>query len=109
MTALIEEIRQKIFDEQFEFSKHAVDQSIVRKILVREVREAISNGKIIEDYPDDKYGASCLISGSTQDERPIHVHCSYPARPLLKIITLYEPTLQRWNDDFTQRISSNNE
>ena len=41
MTSLIEEIRQKISDEQFEFSKHAVDQSIVRKILVREVREAI--------------------------------------------------------------------
>ena len=109
MTALIEEIRQKISDEQFEFSKHAVDQSIVRNILVREVREAISNGRIIEDYPDDKYGASCLISGLTQDVRPIHAHCSYPTRPLLKIITLYEPTLQRWNDDFTQRISSNNE
>ena len=71
MTALIEEIRQKISDEQFEFSKHAVDQSIVRKILLREIREAILNGKIIEDYPDDKYGASCLISGLTQDERPI--------------------------------------
>jgi Domain of unknown function (DUF4258) len=106
MTTSIEEIRQKIADEQFEFSKHAVDQSILRNILVREVREAIANGQIIEDYPDDKYGASCLISGLTQDERPIHIHCSYPSRPLIKIITLYEPSLQRWNDDFTQRISN---
>jgi Domain of unknown function (DUF4258) len=106
MTASIEEIRQKISDEQFEFSKHAVDQSILRNILLREVRESIANGQIIEDYPDDKYGASCLISGLTKDERPIHVHCSYPARPLIKIITLYEPSLQRWNDDFTQRISN---
>ncbi len=106
MTASIEEIRQKIADEQFEFSKHAVDQSIVRNILVREVKEAIANGQIIEDYPDDKYGASCLISGLTQGNRPIHIHCSYPSRPLIKVITLYEPNLQRWNDDFTQRISN---
>jgi hypothetical protein len=106
MTTSIEEIRQKIADEQFEFSKHAVDQSISRNILVREVREAIANGRIIEDYPDDKYGASCLIIGSTKDERPIHIHCSYPSRLLIKIITLYEPSLQRWNDDFTQRISN---
>jgi Domain of unknown function (DUF4258) len=103
---LIEEIRQKIADEQFEFSKHAVDQSILRNILVKEVKEAIANGQIIEDYPDDKYGASCLISGLTQDELPIHIHCSYPSRPLIRIITLYEPSLQRWNDDFTQRISN---
>jgi hypothetical protein len=34
MTTSIEEIRQKIADEQFEFSKHAVDQSISRNILV---------------------------------------------------------------------------
>jgi Domain of unknown function (DUF4258) len=106
MTASIEEIRQKIADEQFEFSKHAVDQSILRNILVREVRESISNGQIIEDYPDDKYGESCLISVFTQAERPIHIHCSYPSRPLIKIITVYEPSLQRWNDDFTQRISN---
>jgi hypothetical protein len=65
-----------------------------------------ANGRIIEDYPDDKYGASCLISGSTKDERPIHIHCSYPSRLLIKIITLYEPSLQRWNNDFTQRISN---
>ena len=38
----IESIRQKFAEDQFEFSKHAVDQSIVRQILVREVREAIS-------------------------------------------------------------------
>jgi Domain of unknown function (DUF4258) len=109
MASQIEEIRQKISDDRFEFSKHALDQSILRKILVREVREAIANGQIIEDYPDDKYGASCLISGLNQDLRPIHIHCSYPSRPLIKIITVYEPSPQRWNDDFTRRINSNDE
>ena len=56
---MIEEIRRKIAEGQFEFSKHAVDQSILRKIRVQEIREAIAIGQVIENYPDDKYGASC--------------------------------------------------
>jgi Domain of unknown function (DUF4258) len=109
MTSLIEGIRQRFADEQFEFSKHAVDQSILRQIRVQEIREIISNGQVIEDYPNDKYGPSCLISGLTQNQRTIHVQCSYPSRPLLKIITLYEPDPQRWNDDFTQRRIRNDQ
>ena len=66
MALLIEAIRQKIIDEQFEFSRHAVDQSILRQIQVQEVREAIANGQVIENYPNDKYGPSCLVSGFTQ-------------------------------------------
>jgi hypothetical protein len=58
---MIEQIRAKIQVGQFEFSKHAVDQSILRQIGVRELREAIVNSEIIEDYPDDKYGPSCLV------------------------------------------------
>jgi len=100
---VILEIRRKVAEDQFEFSKHAVDQSILRQIRVKEIKEAIANGRVIEDYPDDKYGASCLILGWTQTQRPIHIQCSYPNRELIKIITLYEPNPKRWNNDFTQR------
>jgi hypothetical protein len=95
---MIEEIREKISAGQFEFSKHAVDQSIVRRITVLEIREAVAAGEIIEDYPDDKYGPSCLVLGRTQAGRPLHIQCSYPSRPLLKIITLYEPDASLWVD-----------
>jgi len=95
---MIEQIRTKIQAGQFEFSKHAVDQSILRQISVQELREAIANGEIIEDYPEDKYGPSCLILGYTQAGRPLHIQCSYPSRPLIKIITLYEPDPVHWLD-----------
>lgn len=95
---MIEQIGIKIQAGQFEFSKHAVDQSILRQISVQELREAIANGEIIEDYPEDKYGPSCLILGYTQAGRPLHIQCSYPSRPLIKIITLYEPDPVRWID-----------
>ena len=95
---MIDEIRAKIANGLFEFSKHAVDQSLLRRISVQELREAIDAGEIIEDYPDDKYGPSCLIFGFTMTRRPLHVQCSYPSRPLLKIITLYEPDENLWFD-----------
>lgn len=95
---MMEEIRRKIAQGQFEFSRHAVDQSIIRYISVQELREAITTGEIIEDYPDDKYGPSCLICGFTLANRPVHVQCSYPSRPLIKIVTLYEPDPKRWID-----------
>jgi len=77
----IAEIHEQVAADQVEFSKPAVDQSIIRRIGVRELREAIYDSDIIEDYPDDKYGPSCLIYGKTTAGRPIHIQCSYPSRP----------------------------
>ena len=101
---MIEQIHAKIASGQFEFSKHAVDQSIIRHISEQELREAISRAEIIEDYPDDKYGPSCLILGFTLADRPLHIQCSYPSRPLTKIVTLYEPDPDLWIDWRVRRI-----
>jgi hypothetical protein len=97
--AITEEIRAKIERRQYEFSKHAVDQSILREISVAEVEAAIAyQSEVIEDYPEDKCGASCLILCYTQSGRSLHVQCSYPSRPLVKIVTLYQPDPDLWVD-----------
>jgi len=66
---LIEEIRSKVSRGQFEYSQHAVDQAIIRRISVQELCDAIATGEVIEDYPDDKYGLSCLVLGLTRAGR----------------------------------------
>ena len=86
--SLIDDIKAKFAVDQFEFSQHAVDQSLLESITVAETREAIAAGEVIEDYPNDKYGPSCLILGWTNARRPLHIQCSYPSRPLLKVVTL---------------------
>ncbi len=101
---MLDQIRRKILARRYEFSKHAVDQSIIRNVSVAEVEEAISGrSEVIEDYPEDKYGPSCLILGYTKSGRPLHLQCSYPSRPLLKIITLYEPDPEQWVDFRTRK------
>lgn len=93
---MIDQIRAKIQADQFEISQHAVDNSILRHVTLQEVREAFAQGEIIEDYPDDKYGPSCLVLGFTRNGRPLHIQCIHPSRPLLKIITLYQPDPDKW-------------
>ena len=69
----IVKITGKIGRRQYEFSKHAVDQSIIRSISVSEIEEAVTDKAIIiEDYPNDKYGPSCLIFGYTKQDG----HCT---------------------------------
>ncbi len=36
--------------------------------------------------------------GFTGAGRPLHVQCSYPVRPRVKIITVYEPDKDLWVD-----------
>lgn len=95
---MIDELRSKIAANQFEFTKHALDQSILRGITVQELREAIATGEVIEDYPEDKYGPSCLVFGLTKSNRAVHIQCSHPSRELVKIITLYRPDPEKWID-----------
>ena len=93
-------IREKIHTGDYYWRQHAIERSIERNIAESEVAEAILSGEIIEEYPDDKYGPSCLIFGRTSRGRPIHVQCCLP--PDIWIITVYEPDPNEWID-FSKR------
>jgi len=97
-TEVVEQIREKIESGQFEYSQHATDQSIRRQISVTELRDAMRAPELVEDYPNAKYGPSCLLLGFTNSGRPLHVNCSHGSRELVKIITLYEPSPMIWLD-----------
>ena len=86
-----------------EYSLHAVRQMIARDISPEDVVQTIQEGAVIEDYPKDKYGPSCLVLGRTVAGRALHIQCSHPSRPLIKIITAYEPDITLWHDDLRTR------
>ncbi len=67
-----------------------------------EVQMVIEQGEIIEHYPDDPRGHSCLMLGFGENGRPIHVLCS-PKVEFLAIITAYLPDKDEWEDDFRVR------
>jgi hypothetical protein len=72
-----------------------------RMISIDDIRYVIEHGKIIEDYPEDARGHSCLMLGIS-DYRAIHVVCA-PKAEYLAIITAYLPHPETWIHDFTRR------
>jgi len=102
MKVKINLIQEGIKQGEYRFTIHALERCIERNISPNEIREAILNGEIIEYYPQDKYGPSCLICGITKKNRFLHVLCSL--KPVW-IITSYDPTLNpiAWNHNYTVR------
>jgi Domain of unknown function (DUF4258) len=66
-----------------------------------EVEATIDDGEVIEDYPEDVRGHSCLMLHAPQG-RPVHVVCS-PKVEYLAIITAYVPEPNSWSSDFRRR------
>ncbi len=89
------------------FLPHAVRQMsrLERMISTTEVRQVIKRGELIEDYPEDVRGHSCLILGHGDNSRPIHVVCS-PKEDYLAVITAYLPNPQQWADNLRKRRES---
>ena len=74
-----------------------------RMISTQEIERIIITGEVIEDYPQDSRGHSCLILGLGQNNRPIHVVCA-PKNEYLAIITAYLPDALQWSSDFKRRL-----
>ncbi len=85
---------------QIIYSAHAVDEMNAEDELITtaEVRHIVFHGEIIEAYPEDKRGHSCLMSGVLESGRPVHVVCA-PKDDYLAIITTYIPSSEKWAAD----------
>lgn len=86
------------------FLPHAIRQMarFDRLITPAEVRNVIDAGEVIEDYPDDSRGHSCLLLGRGNEARAIHVVCS-PKADFLAIVTAYVPSEEEWDESFRLR------
>jgi hypothetical protein len=93
----LQDIRRQRYLGEFEFGRHAFRRAVERNISEEEIRQAGSSAELIEDYPDDKYAASCLVLRYTISRRPLHLQVSRMDTDLIKIITLYEPGPEQWD------------
>jgi len=76
-------------------TQHAHQEMVEEAIKLDDVLHAVSNGHILEDYPDHRRGACCLLHGVDADNRDIHVVCT-TTLPTLIIITVYVPKPPKW-------------
>ncbi len=86
----IEAIIFNINSGRYYYSRHADDERLNDELSLKEVEEAIRNGRILEQYPDTGRGESCLVAGFTGHGKPIHVVCGVDSGGMT-IITVYIP------------------
>jgi hypothetical protein len=98
----IENLKKHYSNDMVIISAHAAERFRQRKIKARDIRCAVLNGEIIEQYPDDFPYPSCLILGKTSDDKYIHVVMSDEGSAG-RIITAYYPDIYRWSSDFKLR------
>lgn len=98
----IEVLRKYYNDDMVIVSEHASERFRQRNIKARDIRQAVFNGEIIEQYHDDFPFPSCLILGKTTNKKDIHIVMSDEGS-MSRIITAYYPDKDRWSSDFKIR------
>ena len=91
----LEQIRHQAETENVRITQHAHREMVDEEISLNELLEAIVSGQILENYPEHRRGACCLVNGTTDEGRPLHIVCT-TALPVLIIITGYEPKAPKW-------------
>ncbi len=95
---------------------HANQEGINDLLRIDEVWLSIADtgAQLIEDYPSDPRGPSCLILSFSQT-RPIHAVVAYPAKryavqrhvaAIAFLITVYRPDMRphEWANDYRTRM-----
>src|SRR5262245_14978287 len=95
LEAVLERIRAQAVAENVRVTQHAQQEAVEEDITPDEILQAIATGEILENYPEHRRGACCLLNGFTLQGRSLHVVCT-TAQPLLIIITVYEPKPPKW-------------
>ena len=98
----IEQLRKYYQEDAVFITEHAAERARQRGIRGRDIRNAVENGFIIEQYLEDYPYPSCLILGKDMQGQSIHV-CMSDEGSASRIITAYYPDSTKWNDDYSER------
>jgi hypothetical protein len=96
-------ISAQVRSDNYEFSLHGEREREDEHILVTELEQSVMSGELLEDYPGDPRGHSCLVLGFTREGRAIHSVWGLLADGRVRVITVYLPLPPKWVDPRTRR------
>jgi len=100
---ILQRIREQIQKDDYEFTLHAEHGREDEHILVEELEQSVIAGELLEDYPNDPRGHSCLITGYSPIGRSIHSVWGLLPDGRVRVITVYIPLPPKWIDARTRR------
>jgi hypothetical protein len=94
-------IRSEIENQRYQISLHADDERLADGLTITEIESALADCQVIETYPEDPRGESCLALGFVKN-RPVHLVCGRNRAGRLVLVTVYIPSMPKWKDPYTR-------
>lgn len=100
MREIIEYLQLRVREKRYRLTSHAEREREADMITLQETEEAVLSEtcEVLEDYPGDPRGHSCLVLGFTQASDPIHLVCGHLDEEEFVVITIYRPDPEQWID-----------
>ncbi len=98
----IELLKSLVAKRKIKWTTHVAARIQERDISRNDVLNCIITGEIIEEYPEDYPNPSCLIFGSTLNDKILHVVAGFDDN-FIYIITAYYPNLEKFESDLKTR------
>jgi uncharacterized protein YegJ (DUF2314 family) len=88
---------------RLQWQRHALERMLERGISRNEVKQVLTEGEIIEHYPDDRPFPSVLVLGFL-NEKPLHVVIGVDKEAnWCYVVTVYRPDSDHFQQDFKTR------
>lgn len=86
----IERIREKFFNEEYEFTlPHFFDEMMEDDLEIEDIGRIIKTGRIRRKFTRDPRGTRYEIPGHSCDEREVAIICRIKSTGKLLLITIY--------------------
>ena len=98
-------IRNKGKAKLYRLTEHAIREKLADNLTAEDIEQALSVAEVIEDYPEDKRGHSCLVLGWCHSG-PVHLvigGLDIQENEELVVITVYRPDPSEWEPDWRTR------
>jgi tRNA(Leu) C34 or U34 (ribose-2'-O)-methylase TrmL len=96
----IEETRDFVQNEKYEFYSHAITEAKKDGVEPEDIIYVLLTGKIIERYYKRH---RVLVYGAMLNGLPLHVVCDYSDEDIMYIPTVYIPSKKEWTNNYQRR------
>lgn len=97
MNVELEVIRKRVREGKYLFRSHAVVHALKEGFERRHIVDAVLQGKVIEDYPEEQRVLVCGTTMLTESASIyLHVVCEYSDDVFVEFVTAYLPDELLW-------------